>query len=132
MRPSRHLSVVIAAPAEAVYAYAADLTHLPAWAAGLARSTVVQDGDHWFADSPMGRVRVDPTPPNDLGVLDHTVTLPSGERVLNPLRVIPDGQHCEVVFTVRHRAGTSEEEHDRDCRAVLADLESLRSLLERG
>ena len=33
------------------------------------------------------------------GVLDHEVTLPSGVTVLNPLRVVPDGDGCEVVFT---------------------------------
>ncbi|MGH3505202.1 MAG: hypothetical protein ACRDQA_30565, partial [Nocardioidaceae bacterium] len=38
--------------------------------------------------------------PNDFGALDHVVTLPSGESVYNPLRVIPEGDGCEVVFTV--------------------------------
>ena len=132
MTPSRHISVSIAAPAAAAYAYAADPAHLPAWAAGLAQSTVEQVDDHWVAESPMGRVRVAFTPANDLGVLDHTVTLPSGEQVLNPLRVIPDGEGCEVVFTVRQRPGLSADDFEGDCRAVLADLETLRSLLEHG
>ncbi len=131
MTPSRHLSVSIAASAEAVYAYAADPAHLPAWASGLARSTVERVGDRWVVESPMGRVLVDVAPANDLGVLDHTVTLPDGEQVLNPMRVIPDDEGCEVVFTVRHRARMTEEELERDCRAVAADLQTLRSLLER-
>jgi hypothetical protein len=132
MPPSRHISVFVAASAEDVYAYAADPRHLPAWAAGLARSTVEQAGGHWVVESPMGPVRVDFAPANDLGVLDHTVTLPDGEQVLNPLRVIPDGEGCEIVFTVRHRAGVSEADFERDCRAVLTDLETLQALLERG
>ncbi len=98
----------------------------------MAQSTLEQAGGHWIADSPMGRVRVDFTPANDLGVLDHTVTLPTGKQVLNPLRVIPDGEACEVVFTVRCRAGMSEEDFERDCRAVLSDLVVLQSLLEHG
>lgn len=130
MTPSRHVSVSIAASARAAYDYAADPAHLPEWAAGLARSTVEQVGGRWVAESPMGRVRVDFAPANDLGVLDHTVTLPSGEQVFNALRVIPDGEGCEVVFTVRHRAGMSQADFDGDCRAVLADLETLRSVLE--
>lgn len=132
MTSSRHVSVCIAASAESVYAYAADPTHLPAWAAGLAQSTVQRAGDHWVADSPMGIVQVDFAPANNFGVLDHTVTLPTGEQLFNPLRVIPDGETCEVVFTVRHRTGMNEEEFEQDCQAVLADLEVLRSLLERG
>ena len=132
MTPSRHVSVSIAASAESVYDYAADPAHLPAWATGLAQSSIAQAEGRWVADSPMGRVRVDFTPANDLGVLDHTVTLPDGEQVLNPLRVIPDGEGCEVIFTVRHRAGVSEEDFEQDCRAVLADLEVLQSLVEHG
>ncbi|GAA2025801.1 SRPBCC family protein [Pseudokineococcus marinus] len=132
MTPSRHVSVGIAALAERVYAYAVDPAHLPAWAAGLASSTVERVDGAWVAESPMGRVRIAFAPPNELGVLDHVVTLPGGEEVLNPMRVLPDGDGCEVVFTVRHRAGKSEEEFESDCRAVLTDLERLRHLLEEG
>lgn len=131
MTASRHLGVAIAAPAGAVYAYAADPSHLPTWAAGLAGTAVEQVDGGWYADSPMGRVRVDFVEPNDLGVLDHVVTLPGGERVLNPLRVLPDGDGCEVVFTCRRRPGVSREEFEQDCRAVAADLEALRSVVER-
>lgn len=132
MTRSRHLGISVAAPADAVYTYVADPAHLKAWAAGLARSTVERAGDDWVVESPMGRVRVGFAPVNDFGVLDHTVTLPDGEQVLNPLRVIPDGEGCEVVFTVRQRAGMSDADFERDCRAVLTDLEALRSLLEQG
>ncbi|MEJ5913501.1 SRPBCC family protein [Pseudokineococcus sp. 1T1Z-3] len=130
MAASRHVSVTIAAPAATVYAYAADPTHLPDWAAGLSQGTLERVDDHWIAESPMGRVRVDFTPANDLGVLDHTVTLPDGEQVLNPLRVIPDGDSCEVVFTVRRRPSQSEAELEDDCTAVHADLTRLKQLFE--
>lgn len=66
MPPSRHISVFVAASAEAVYAYAADPAHLPAWAGGLARSTVEQVDGHLVVESPMGRVRVELAPVNDL------------------------------------------------------------------
>ncbi len=45
----------------------------------------------------MGRVALAFVPRNDFGVLDHDVTLPSGETVYNPMRVIADGTGCEVV-----------------------------------
>ncbi|RJK96006.1 SRPBCC family protein [Vallicoccus soli] len=128
--PSRHLSVVVAAPAHVAYAYAADPERLPEWAAGLAAGVEQVDGA-WYADSPMGRVRVDLAPANDLGVLDHVVTMPDGERVLNPVRVLPWGEGCEVVFTVRRRAGVDDAEFEADCAAVAADLEALRDRLER-
>ncbi len=132
MTQSRHISVSIAATAARVYDYASDPSHLPAWAEGLAQSTMEQVGDQWSAQSPMGRVGVDFVGRNALGVLDHIVTLPSGEQVLNPMRVIPDGTGCEVVFTVRQRPGMSKQQFDDDCRAVAADLETLRALMERS
>jgi hypothetical protein len=78
----------------------------------------------------MGRVTFAFVPHNDFGVLDHDVTLPSGETVYNPLRVIPDGEGCEVVFTLRQRAGMTDEEFQLDANAVAQDLATLRSLLE--
>lgn len=132
MTKSRHIGVSILASAAEVYAYVADPSQLPTWAAGLAEGTVEKDGDQWFAQSPMGRVLVEFTGANSLGVLDHTVTLPGGEQVLNPMRVIPDDRGCEVVFTVRQRPGMSEQQFEDDCRAVLADLEKLRAVMERS
>jgi hypothetical protein len=127
---SRHLGVFIDRPAAVVYEFAADPANLPKWAAGLAGSTVEPDGDHWVTDSPMGRVEFRFAPRNDLGVLDHDVRLPSGEVVSNPLRVIPDGEGCEVVFTLRRRPGMGEEELAADAAAVERDLQALKSLLE--
>lgn len=127
---SRHISIGIDRPASAVYDFAADPLNLPRWAAGLAGSTVERDGERWFTESPMGRVTFAFVPHNDFGVLDHDVTLPSGETVYNPLRVIPDGEGCEVVFTLRQRAGMTDEEFQLDANAVAQDLTTLRSLLD--
>ncbi|MBY6435636.1 SRPBCC family protein [Rhodococcus kroppenstedtii] len=125
---SRHLSVVIAASAREVYDYARRPENLTAWAAGLA-SGVTRDGDNLVTESPMGTVRVRFAAENDLGVLDHTVTLPDGTEVLNPLRVVPHPHGAEVLFTVR-RLGMTDVEFDRDCAAVQRDLESLKRLME--
>ena len=100
---TQHISIGIDRPAGEVYDFAADPLNLPMWAAGLAGSRVEHDGEHWFTESPMGRVTITFAPRNDFGVLDHDVTVPSGETVYNPLRVIRDGDGCEVVFTIRQR-----------------------------
>ena len=84
------------------------------------------------ADSPLGRVTVVFAPPNAWGVLDHRVTLPSGEEVDNPMRVLAHPDGAEVVFTVRRRAEMTADDLDRDVAAVRADLESLRRHLEGG
>lgn len=128
--PTEHVTVAIARPAAAVYAYASDPAHLVAWAAGLTTASLEQVDGHWVTDSPMGRITIDFAPPNAYGVLDHDVTMPTGETVYNPMRVIADGDGCEVVFTVRQRPGMSDAEFAADTAAVRADLETLRELME--
>lgn len=126
---SRHISTSIERPASETYDYARNPANLPTWAAGLGGSVELVDGQ-WVAESPMGRVVVAFAPANDFGVLDHRVTLPSGQTVDNPMRVIADGDGCEVVFTVRRQPGMSDEEFDRDAEAVRADLATLKRVLE--
>lgn len=127
---SRHICISVARSAADVYDYAVNPAYLPEWAAGLGGSIAHVDGK-WIADSPMGQVVVSFADRNTYGVLDHYVTLPSGETVHNPMRVLADGTGCEVVFTLRRRPGTSDEEFSADADAVTADLARLKRLLER-
>ena len=126
---TRHITVWVDRPAGEVYDYAADPIHLPDWASGLSSSVEQVDGQ-WVAASPMGRVTIAFVPRNEFGVLDHDVTLPSGETVHNPMRVIPADAGCEVVFTLRRRPGMSDEDLERDAAAVTADLAALKRVLE--
>jgi hypothetical protein len=124
-----HLGERIDRPAADVYAYAADPANLPHWAPGLG-SAVEQTGGIWYVDSPMGRVRLDFAPRNEHGILDHEVTLPTGERFMNPLRVVPYGDGSEIVFSVRRAPGATDDEFARDVGLVAADLARLKQILE--
>jgi hypothetical protein len=124
-----HISVRIERPASVVYEFAADPANLPRWAAGLGAS-IVETADGWRAASPMGEVGIVFVPRNEFGVLDHWVTLPSGETVYNPLRVLVDGTGCEAVFTLHRAPGVGDEAFAADAAAVRADLETLQSVLE--
>lgn len=126
---TQHLTVAIDRPATEVYGYAADPAHLPEWAAGLAAGIRLEHG-RWLADSPVGVVAVRFVPRNDLGVLDHDVTLPDGSTVTNPLRVLADGAGSEVVFTLRRQPGVDDEEFAADVAAITADLATLKQVLE--
>ena len=126
---SRHVSQVIHRSPATVYDFASDPENLPRWAAGLARSRATVDGDQLLVDSPMGQVAVRFVPRNDLGVLDHDVTLPSGVTVNNPVRVLAHPDGAEVLFTVRQIALT-DEEYERDLQIVAGDLKRLKSLME--
>ena len=130
VQESVHVSTTIECPAGDVYDYASNPLNLSRWAAGLAHRDVELVDGRWVVDSPMGRVVVAFAPSNDFGVLDHDVTLPAGETVRNPMRVIPNGDGCDVVFTVHRRPGTSVTDFAADVDAVTADLAALRALME--
>ena len=112
MTGSRHLSERIGCPADRAYDFVRDPANLPRWAAGVSDDMVLE-----FVAR------------NDLGVLDHTVVLPDGSSFYNPMRVIPDGDGCEVVFTLRPVTGTDVE---ADAASIARDLLALREILESG
>jgi hypothetical protein len=123
------VSVAIERSAADVYAFASDPANLPQWAAGLSGS-IEQVGGEWIAQSPMGEVKVVLAEPNTFGVLDHDVTLPSGEVVRNAMRVLPNDDGSEVIFTLYHRPAMSEEDFRADAATVHDDLLRLKALLE--
>jgi hypothetical protein len=126
---SRHIAVWIDRPATEVYDYASDPLNVPKWAPGLGTAVEQVDGQ-LFADSPMGRITLTFAPRNEFCVLDHDVTLASGETFHNPMRVIAYGDACEVMFTLRKGPDVSDEDFARDAAAVSADLAQLKQLLE--
>jgi hypothetical protein len=129
---SRHISEWIDRRTAEVYGYASDPANLPQWAPGRG-SSVEQIDERWFVETSEGRVGFAFVQRNEYGVLDHDVTLPSGEVAYNPMRVIADGSNgtsCEVVFTLRRRPGMSDEDFMADAEAVAADLTRLKRVLE--
>ena len=128
---SQHISVSINRPADQVYEFASNPQNLPKWAAGLSGSIENINGD-WIAESPMGRVKVEFAEKNKFGILDHDVTLPSGEKIYNPMRVFPNDDGSEVIFTLYQRSDLSDQMFAEDAEAVAKDLEKLKSLLENS
>src|SRR5262245_51515138 len=131
MHDVHHVSVSIARRPDEVYAFASDPTNLPRWAADLARSEVGKDGDHWTADAPFGRIKLRFAPQNSFGIMDHDVTLESGVTIHNAMRVVPNGQGSEFVFTLIRQPGMSDAQLAADSAAVERDLKTLKDLLER-
>jgi uncharacterized protein YndB with AHSA1/START domain len=107
------LSVAIDAPPAAVYDYAVNPANLPKWAAGIPKGAKVE-----FAER------------NHLGILDHVVTLPSGERVMVPLRVRAKEEGSEVVFTLIPMPGMTEAQVEADAKLVMRDLAALKKAVE--
>lgn len=127
---SRHVSISIRRPAHEVYRFASEPENLPRWASGLGGS-IRKDGGEWIADGPMGAVKVRFAEPNELGILDHEVELPTGETFYNPLRVVPNGAGSEMIFTLFRPPDESDEKFAQDAELVATDLQTLKELLER-
>ena len=126
----QHVSVYIARRPAEVYEFASDPANMARWASGLARSGLRQDGDEWVADAPFGQVRVRFVQRNSFGVMDHDVTLESGVTIHNAMRVVPNGEGSEFVFTLIRQPGMSDAEFARDRAAVESDLKTLKDILE--
>ena len=131
MHDVQHVSVYIARPPAEVYEFASDPRNLPRWAAGLARSEVKSDGDEWIANAPFGKVRVRFAQRNSFGVVDHDVKLESGVTIHNPMRVVPNRDGSEFIFTLIRQPGMSDAQFAKDKAAVEIDLKTLKDLLER-
>lgn len=129
-RAARVVHVGIDRDWRAVYAYAADPENMRHWASGLAAG-LKRDGDDWIGDGgPLGDVHIRFAPSNDLGVIDHVVTLPDGTAVHNALRVTPNADGAEVSFIVLRPPGMDEAAFDADAAHVLKDLQTLKALME--
>lgn len=118
MPESRHITVWIDKPADEVYAFASVADNMPRWAAGV---------------GVLGDIGLEFAATNEFGVLDHEVTLATGEKFYNPMRAIPAGfdePRCEVVFTLRRADGGTDEQFEADAAAVTADLHTLKRLME--
>lgn len=128
---SKQIGVLIDRTVREVYDYASDPVNLPEWAPGLGSAVVEVDG-HWYVETSTGRAGIIFAPPNDFGILDHDVTMPSGDVFSNPMRVFANEEGSEVVFTLRRSPGMSSEDFERDAGLVSADLARLKHVLERA
>ena len=125
----RHIGIGIERPAEEVYAFLAEPLNFPRWAEGLGHGFSHVEGMTYSAQSPMGAIRILFSKPNRFGILDHTVVLPDGRAMTNPMRVLANGDASEVVFSLFQRDMT-DDEMARDAGMVTRDLAALKVLLE--
>jgi hypothetical protein len=127
---SRTVTVRIDRPFDKVYEFLVDPTNWKQWAFGLGRN-IRRSQDGWIVDSDSGVARVQFTPRNSFGVVDHTVIRPSGQRVYVPMRLIVNGSGCELLFTLFREPNMSDVQFASDAGFVQRDLNGLKRLLEK-
>lgn len=128
--PCRVITLAIEKPADEVYAFASHPQHLTQWAAGIG-TQITPDGDRWRLSTPGGDAFLRFEPANPHFVLDHWVTTPAGQEVYVPMRVVPNGDGCQVVFVLYQQPGMNEDQFAQDAQLVENDLKTLKALLEK-
>lgn len=126
---SKTLSVSIECPPGRVYEFVSNPENLPKWATAFCRS-VRESAGEWIMETPDGPMTIKFVGRNDFGVLDHTVTVKPGVKILNPMRVVPNGSGSEIIFTVFQSPGVSNEAFAKDAGMVEGDLRTLKTVLE--
>ena len=127
---SRTITVRIDRPFDTVFDFLSDPANWNQWAFGLGKN-IRRSEDGWIADSDGGIARVLFTPRNGLGVVDHTVIRPSGQRVYVPMRLIVNESGCELQFTLFREPRMSDTQLDSDAGFVQRDLDRLKRLMEK-
>jgi len=127
---SRTITVRIERPFDKVYEFLVDPANWNQWAFGLGRN-IRRSQDGWIADSDGGVARVQFTPRNSFGVVDHTVIRASGPSVYVPMRLIANGTGCELLFTLFREPSTSDAQFASNAGFVQRDLNGLKRLLEK-
>lgn len=127
---SRNLSVSIGQSIESAYDFLSVPENFPRWASGLAGSLRKTADGEWIAETPDGPAKVRFSERNAFGVLDHWLYPYSGDRIYIPLRVVSNGDGCELIFTLFRLAGMTDERFSADAEWVMHDLNAAKHLLE--
>ena len=131
MRASTVIKVSIERPYAEVYEFLADPHNFAKWAANPGSEVKVLDGGDWLIEVPSGKRVIRFAPRNNFGVLDYQ-TFPPGENggPVTPVRLIRNGDGCELLIVWPQRPGMSDERFKSDAEWVESDLQRLKTLLE--
>ena len=127
---AKTLTISIDRPVAEVYSFAAKVENLPRWATSFVRS-VRKTAEGWVADTSEGTMGFEFAANNKFGVLDQIVRPMPGIEILVPIRVVPNGDGAEVLFTLIQFPGMPDEKFSRDLGMVERDLQTLKTVLER-
>lgn len=126
---SQTISISIERSPKDVYEFVSNPSNLPRWASGLGTSIENINGE-WIVSAPQGPVKFRFVERNDLGVLDHYVSLTPGVEIYIPMRVVANGAGSELIFTLFRQPDMSDAKFQEDAKWVQRDLNVLKKLLE--
>lgn len=125
---TRNLSISINCDISKAYKFLSMPENMPKWASGLGKLTKTDHG--WIAETKSGPMKARFSDSNSFGVLDHWLIPKSGAVIYIPLRVVRNGNGCELIFTLFRISGMTQYNFDADTEWVLRDLRTAKRLLE--
>jgi hypothetical protein len=128
MLKSQTLAISIGRPPSEVAAFIADGENFTRWLTFVTATR--RSGDAWILETGQGEMVLRMAPQNPFGIVDNFVKLPDGTEVVNPVRVVANGDGSEVLFTLFRQPGWSEGQFAEDAATVEADLQALKRALE--
>jgi hypothetical protein len=128
---SKTISVTIARDWREVYAFMEHPLSFAQWASGLGKPLRGEGVEWTFESADGGPVTVHFTPRNPYGVLDHRVITGKGDEIAIPMRVIPNGDGADVLFTLFRTPNMSDAQFAADAQWVERDLAELKRFLEQ-
>jgi hypothetical protein len=126
--PVKNISVSINRPANEVYQFTSNPENFPKWVEFV--KSITKQGEIWIGKTNNGDIKIKFAAPNNFGVIDHQVTLPDGVTVNNPMRVIANNKGSEFTFTLFWLPNRTEDEFNKDAKAVTGDLQKLKEIME--
>lgn len=125
------VSYSIARPMRDVFEFILEPANFSKWGfAGDVELTRI-NADEWAAETSVGRRILTFPRRNDFGVLDYRMRLAvDGPQMLMPMRVQPNGDGAELIYTFLQRPGSSDEEWQSVIEWFSTDLVALKSMLE--
>ena len=123
------IHVSILARPEQVVGFLADVHNWKSWAPWV-RTVSKSSARDWMLDTDTGTMTLRFVEANSLGVLDHTVTLASGIKVDNSMRVLANGSGSELEMVVLQKPPATSDEFERDVQAVRDDFARIKKVLE--
>jgi hypothetical protein len=112
-----------------VIAFLVDVHNWTAWAPWIRSVRRSSSGD-WTLDTNAGPMKVHFAEQDTPGILDHEVTLASGVRALNSMRVLANGSGSELVMVLLQSPEASTEQFEQDVQAVRDDLARIKTVAE--
>lgn len=127
-----HVTVSIDRNANEVYAFLSNAENFVKWAPGFCLAIKPgADKNTWVIDTVAGPGSVRFVEKNPFLIMDHYVHVEPNTDVYMPMRVLVNGEGCEVMITVFRMPGVTDEEYALDKATVLQDLHNLKRMMEQ-